>query len=76
MQTEDFTAVAMCPRCSAVAVHGLAEPRKRPADRKTPSTLVRVVGDYEIHTWGGPRFDPVDAVVARVCQCGHRWGQK
>lgn len=70
METNDFTAVSMCPQCHKVDIH-----RFRLANTKRNSTLVRKLNGVEIHAWGG-YTDPRWAVVMRQCACGKEWGQK
>lgn len=65
--TEQFTAIAICPQCGTIAVHQLREPRY--ASKGRIAALYNSIGGAE---W----FDPDDAEIVRICQCGHEWAQR
>lgn len=76
MTCEPFTAVAMCPQCSAVDVWPWREPNKYPRG-DSPLELAQVQIAYALAaiTCTEP-FDPDDATVVRQCRCGHEWAQR
>lgn len=85
-----FTAVVDCPECGDTNIHWLDEPVIATEEEYwryvdametwDPNRPVRVVGDVQIHQWGGfpqPRTptDERNFEVMRVCrECNHRWG--
>lgn len=82
LERDRFTAVAMCPHCSSVAVHPFRLPQA-PIDPNSPlGKLIRSMdhmGDY-LFLGLGPRpprvrNPPEWASVIRECACGAEWCQ-
>jgi hypothetical protein len=83
-QTEQFTAVALCPKCGDANIFPWRAPRYQPKGNDPVSRSQRQIATYadalnvtlSTDGWSSFTFDPDDATVVRQCPCGAEWPQR
>lgn len=78
MTIDQFTAVCSCPKCGAVDVHLIQEPNPEEPELVEAERIQMFGGLHNSHRviYEYSHQDERDWGVARVCTCGHRWGQQ